>query len=155
LSKGGVSYHGSTLPIRLKCFITDAPARAFILNHRNYTSNRPCSKCKISGTRCEGRYIFRGVIHSLHTDEEYTTVLDEDHHKDGKSPLSMLPIGMVSQVPFEHASRMSGRYEKVVICMGIRKIFKIFKIVCKSYYRYRHSIGDICSLLSIRFCKTS
>jgi len=49
----------------LKCFIADAPARAFILNHRSHTSNRPCSKCKISGTRCEGRYTFRGVVHSL------------------------------------------------------------------------------------------
>jgi len=28
---------------------------------------------------------FRGIAHSLRTDEEYTTVLDEDHHKDGKS----------------------------------------------------------------------
>jgi len=31
LSKGGISYHGSTLPIRLKCFIADAPARVFLI----------------------------------------------------------------------------------------------------------------------------
>jgi len=93
-------------------YIADAPARAFILNHRGHTSNRPCSKCEISGIRCKGRYIFRGVAHSLRTDEEYTTVLDEDHHKDGKSPLSMLLVGMVSQVPFEYMH---------LVCLGVMK----------------------------------
>lgn len=78
MSNGGVFYHGNKFPLYLKSFIADAPARAFILNHRSHTSNQPCSKCKISGMRHEGHYIFLGVNHTLRTDEEYVTCLDDD-----------------------------------------------------------------------------
>ncbi|EFN72436.1 hypothetical protein EAG_00086, partial [Camponotus floridanus] len=80
----------------------DAPARAFILNHRGHMSSHPYSKCKISGVTCEGRNIYCDVNHSLRTNEEYIRCLDEDHHKDDKSSLSILLIGMVCQVPFEY-----------------------------------------------------
>lgn len=73
----------------MRCFIADALARAFILHHRSHTSYQPCSKCKISGVLCEGRYVFCDITHPLRTDEEYMTLLDDDHHKDGKSPLSL------------------------------------------------------------------
>lgn len=99
------------MPIRLRCFIADAPARAFILNHRGHTSSNPCSKCKISGTLVQGCYVFHSVNHIIRTDEEYITCLDEDHHK-GTSLLSLLPISMVSQVPFEYMH---------LVCLGIMK----------------------------------
>lgn len=81
-----------------------------IIDH--HMSSHPCSKCKISGVICEGRNNFYGINHSLRTNEEYVTCLDDDHHKDGKSPLSVLPIGMVSQVPFEYMH---------LVCLGVVK----------------------------------
>ncbi|XP_070169777.1 uncharacterized protein [Polyergus mexicanus] len=112
MSNGGINLHGNKVPIRLRCFIADAPARAFILNHRGHTSSQPCSKCKVSGTRSEARYVFNDVNHPLRTDEEYIRCVDGDHHKEGKSPLSMVPIGMVSQVPFEYMH---------LVCLGVMK----------------------------------
>lgn len=56
---GGIIFHGNKVPIRLRGFIADAPARTFILNHRSHVSSHPCSKCKVSGIHCEGRYIFK------------------------------------------------------------------------------------------------
>lgn len=109
---GGVNFQDNKIPVCLRCFIADAPARAFVLNHRGHTSSQPCSKCKVSGIRCEGRYVFNSIGHSLRTDEEYITRLDEDHHKEGISPLSMLPIKMVSQVPFEYMH---------LVCLGVMK----------------------------------
>lgn len=109
---GDITFRGKQLPIRLRCFIVDAPARAFILNHRSHMSNHPYSKCKISGVICEGRYIFCGVNHSLRTNQEYIKCLDDYHHKDGKSPLLLLPIGMVSQVLFEYMH---------LVCLGVVK----------------------------------
>ncbi|XP_076766660.1 uncharacterized protein LOC143433258 [Xylocopa sonorina] len=109
---GGVSYQGKIFPLSVRCFIADAPARAFILNHRGHTSYRPCSKCKISGIRQKGRYVFTGVHHSLRNDEMYVRCLDEDHHKEGRSPLSLIAFGMVSQVPFEYMH---------LVCLGVMK----------------------------------
>jgi len=84
-----------------RCFIADAPARAFILNHKGHMSFSPCSKCKITGDRVDNRTVFLGVNHSSWNDIEYIRRDDDHHHKDGESPLSHLWIGMVSQVPFE------------------------------------------------------
>jgi len=65
ISNGGINFCGNKIPIKLRCFIADAPARAFILNHRGHMSFRACSKCKVSGTQIEGRCIFNGINHSL------------------------------------------------------------------------------------------
>ncbi|XP_072755742.1 uncharacterized protein [Anoplolepis gracilipes] len=102
-------------------------ARAFIFNHKGHTSRNPCSKCKISGIRCEDRLTFGGINHSLRTDEEYSRYIDEDHHKEnGKSPLSMLPIGMVSQIPFEYMH---------LVCLGVvKKLLSAW--VCGKYTRF-------------------
>lgn len=125
ISNGGIDFGGNKIAIRLRCFIADAPARAFILNHRGHTSGKPCSKCKVSGLRYEDRYTFGGINHPIRTNEEYINCIDEDHHKDGKSPLSMLPIGMVSQVPFEYMH---------LVCLGVMKKF-LSAWICGKYTR--------------------
>jgi len=84
-----------------RCFIADAPARAFILNHKGHVSFSPCSKCKVTGDRVDNRTVFLGVNHSSRNDIEYIRRDDNDHHKDGENPLSHLWIGMMSQVAFE------------------------------------------------------
>ncbi|XP_025152434.1 uncharacterized protein LOC112588101 [Harpegnathos saltator] len=94
LSNGGINFNGNKVPIQLKSFIADAPARAFVLNHVGHISSQPCSKCKVSGTQCERRNVFHGINHSLRNDDEYIRCVDEDHHKEGTSPLSLLPIEM-------------------------------------------------------------
>ncbi|KAL6421441.1 hypothetical protein ACFW04_013896 [Cataglyphis niger] len=86
------------LSIRRRCFITDTPARTFILNHTSHLSCHLCFKCKVCGIRCERRYIFSGSDHSLRTDEEYVRGLGEDHHKEDTSPLSLLLIGIFYEV---------------------------------------------------------
>jgi len=147
MSNGGINFHGNKVPIRLRCFVADAPARAYILNHRGHTSCNPCSKCKVSGTCYEGHYIFNGINHSLRTDEEYNRCLDEEHHRDN-SPLSMLLIGMVSQVPFEYMH---------LVCLGVtRKPLSAW--VHRKYSRlsklFGRAISVLCSRLNVlkKYC---
>ena len=112
MSNGGINFHASKLPIRLRCFIADAPARAFVLNHSGHMSQSPCSKCMVFGTLNGNHYSFDGIDHSPRTDEEYPKRLHENHHKEGPSPLASLPIGIVTQVPFEYMH---------LVCLGVMK----------------------------------
>ncbi|XP_067205232.1 uncharacterized protein [Linepithema humile] len=89
----------------------DAPARAWLLNHYGHTSRHACGKCWVVGIRYEQRMIFLGTNHRLRTNEEYVRMTDYDHHK-GISPLSRLPMGMVTQVPVEYMH---------LVCIGIVK----------------------------------
>lgn len=102
--EGGIYIRNKLLRSSVRCFIADAPARAFILNHYGHISSNPCSKCKVEGERCtvpgfQGTMIFQGTEHELRTDYNYQNVMDEDYQKGG-SPLSPL-LGFTMRVPFE------------------------------------------------------
>ena len=71
MPNGGIIFHAIKLPIRLRWFIADAPARAFVLNHFGHMSQYPCSKCMVFGTLHGKHYAFDGIDHSPRTDEEY------------------------------------------------------------------------------------
>lgn len=133
ISSGGINFHGKRIPLRFRCFIADAPARAFILNHRSHTSSHPCSKCKVPGTRSKGRYVFNDVNHRLRTDEKYIRCFDEEHHKRGTSPLSNLPISMVSQIPFEYMHLVC-LGEKTFVYMDIWQILSPVKVIRYIYF---------------------
>jgi len=65
--------------------------------------------------------------------------LDEDHHK-GTSPLSMLPIGMVSQVPFEYMH---------LVCLGVMK--KLLSAwICGKYSQLSKLSARSISIISSR-----
>lgn len=102
--EGGIIIRNQRLPLTIRCFIADAPARAFSLNHFGHSSANACSKCKVEGHRCNtpgfgGTMVFLDTEHELRTDIDYQNLLDEDHHK-GRSPLSPI-LPLVTRVPFE------------------------------------------------------
>lgn len=86
LTNGGILYENRRIPIVLRCFIADAPARAMILNHKYPTGYNSCSKCDPAG--------------NPRTDEDYRSQKDEEHHH-GPSAIETLPIDLVQQVTFD------------------------------------------------------
>ncbi|XP_074115315.1 uncharacterized protein LOC141537983 [Cotesia typhae] len=111
LKKGGIEYKKRKIPIELRCFIADAPARSSVLNHRGHTSKFPCSKCCVEGSYSAGSNRFPGVNHKSRTDADYRVLKDVDHH-EGKSALDELPIDLVHQVPFDYMH---------LVCLGVMK----------------------------------
>lgn len=109
--EGGIIFKDRKFSIKLRCFIADAPARAFILGHKSHRSSCPCSKCTIHGFTI-GRYmVLRGIQHRPRTNEDYRRQIDEEHHKCS-SPLSHLPFDMVKDVVFEYMH---------MCCLGVMK----------------------------------
>lgn len=103
LENGGVEFCGIKIPIWLRCFIGDAPARAFVLGHFGHTSRYPCSRCKVLGEYIRrGVMVFRGINHEARTDAEYSLRTDGEHHKEGRCPIGRLPMDFAVQTVFEY-----------------------------------------------------
>uniref|UniRef100_A0ABD2WZP5 Uncharacterized protein n=1 Tax=Trichogramma kaykai TaxID=54128 RepID=A0ABD2WZP5_9HYME len=116
IEKGGVNFNGKVFPISLRCFIADAPARAFIVGHLGHNGRIPCSKCWIIGEyiRDSRVMVYRGTELTLRTNEEYRNKIDGEHHKEGVGALDRLPLQFVDQVVFEYMH---------LACMGVMKKF--------------------------------
>lgn len=92
--------NGFIIHIQLRCFIADAPARAFILNHVGHNARSPCSKCTIQGQYIGHRMVFLGTKYISRSDEKYRSLTYKNHNL-GETSLSQLLDNLIHQVPFE------------------------------------------------------
>jgi hypothetical protein len=89
------------LRVKLHSFVCDAPARSFVKCVKSHSGYSSCEKCDQHGDWA-GKVVFTCVSGNLRTDEQFSNKVDEDHHLPGKiSPLTSLPVGMVSQFPLD------------------------------------------------------
>lgn len=95
-----MKFNNFIIPIHLRCFIADAPARAFILNHVGHNAVSPCSKCTIQGQNIGHRMVFLGTKFISRSDEKYRLLAYKNHNL-GETPLSQLLPNLIHQVPFE------------------------------------------------------
>ncbi|XP_036144963.1 uncharacterized protein LOC114254351 [Monomorium pharaonis] len=120
----GIIFNGKKLTFKLRCFIADAIARAFVLGHQGPKSQAPCSKCWLSGINIrQGVIVFSGVDHRLRTNEEYIMCLDGEHHKEEECSIVRLSIDLVNQSVF---------YYMHLICLGVME--KIFLAIVDGKY---------------------
>lgn len=127
IQNGGVSINDRKISLRIRCFIADASARALILNHRGHTSSTPCSKCKVDGFRASNRMVFNEFDSPLRTDFEYKMCIDTEHH-NGESPLSVLPMGLVSNVSFEYMHLVLLEVTKKLIIAWLEGKYAVSKL---------------------------
>ncbi|EZA55734.1 hypothetical protein X777_04153 [Ooceraea biroi] len=88
LNRGGIVFRNQLQLIKLRCFLADSPARAFVLGHRGHGSLFPCSKCWIRGNWLRrGVVAYRDIRHRPRTDKEHRQHIDGEHHTDSDSVL--------------------------------------------------------------------
>lgn len=112
LQDNGLLFNGKLFKFALSAVICDAPARAFIKNVKGHTSYNACERCTQSGT-WNGKMTFPKLDAAKRTDSSFNDMEDADHHS-GKSPLSDLGIGMVSQFVLDYMH---------LICLGVVRRF--------------------------------
>lgn len=135
--EGELSFLDKKLPVQIRCFVGDAPARAFVLGHKSHRSLVPCSKCKIKG-RSIGRHIILDDMHSTpRHHEEYVRRVDEDHH-NFSSPLSEIPnFDIVKDVVFDYMH---------LCCLGVMKKILTLLIIGKPIKKVKLCANDIDTL---------
>ncbi|KAB0805340.1 hypothetical protein PPYR_02310 [Photinus pyralis] len=143
LQQNGFLYNGIDYQVKTRCFICDAPARAFlkcIKSHGGYSS---CEKCTDPGKYLgPGRVILENVNAELRTDESFRLQKDSDHHKEEITPLLQLNIGLVTSFPIDYMHN---------VCLGVTR--KIINCWISGKYKTRLSFRQIANL-SERMLKT-
>lgn len=98
LMANGIQFNESVYRVKIRNFILDAPARAFIKCIRGHMSRKACEKCHVTGVRYKNREVFLDHDAVLRNDEEFRLKIDAAHHiAEITSPLEEIGIGMVSQ----------------------------------------------------------
>lgn len=111
LEKDGVKFMGKTYGIKIRCFICDAPAKAFIKCVKGHTGFYGCDKCVQKGARINRVQVFPETDACLRTNNSFRTQENPDHHKD-ETPLLGLKIDLISTFPHDYMH---------LVCLGIMR----------------------------------
>lgn len=90
-------------PMKIRAYICDAPARAFLTGTFSHLANIGCNKCDQHCVKICGKRTFLTTRGNIRTDESFRNRVQVEHHKPifvaVPSFLETLGTGMVSQVP--------------------------------------------------------
>lgn len=107
----GFLFENKLYTVKVHSFICDVPARAYIKCIKSHGGYSFCDKCVETGEYVQNRIIYKSVSASRRTDLDFQLFIDEDHHT-GISPLSKLPIGLVTSFPIDYMH---------AICLGVMR----------------------------------
>lgn len=113
----GIWHNGRQILIKVGSFVCDAPARAFLKNIKGHNGYSGCDKCVQVG-EWQGKMVFPEVNAKLRTDEDFNSMVDEDHHLNQTlSPLASV-VKMVTMFPSDYMHSC---------CLGVtRKLLNIW-----------------------------
>lgn len=101
LQENGVEFIDKTYGIRIRCFICDAPAKAFVKCIKGHTGYYGCDKCVQKGVRVDRVQTFPEIDASPRTNISFRSQENPDHHKD-KTPLLDLDVDLISSFPHDY-----------------------------------------------------
>ena len=135
LCSEGLTTESGTISIRVRNFICDAPARAFVCAIKNHTGYFGCGKCEVKGKYVENRVVFLKTDILLRTNQSFRDKTQPRHHI-GETPLTNLEIDLVDDFPYEYMH---------LVCLGVtKKLLKLWTEGKRLGYRlHRRSIAEI------------
>ncbi|XP_060859445.1 uncharacterized protein LOC132936702, partial [Metopolophium dirhodum] len=111
LFSNGIHINGKKFLFSIGQIICDAPAKAFLLNVKQFNAYHSCNSCIEEGTYSNKRVCFLGINAPLRTNKSFRLKSDEHYHK-GLCPFEELPIDITSVVVLEYMHN---------VCLGIMK----------------------------------
>lgn len=96
LNAEGITYKSVHYEVHIRCYVCDAPARAYMKCIKGHAGHSSCERCVCEGEYISHRMVFEPRVSALRTEESFRDQTDEDH-QHGVSPLSVLGTHFVSQ----------------------------------------------------------
>lgn len=116
----GVKVNDKNYIIKVKAFVCDAPARAFVKGIVGHNAYNGCEKCCISGDWNDKAHhvVYNESDCTLRTDATFRQRVHEEHHKL-TSPIEELPIDVINTFPLDYMHLVLLGVQKKMLKMWI------------------------------------
>lgn len=94
LQNDGISISDRNFQVKIKCFIYDTPARAFLKCTIGHTGFNACERCTVQGYKEGATTIFPIVYSAERTDASFRGTTQPTHHNDVTALLRILAISI-------------------------------------------------------------
>ncbi|XP_026830024.1 uncharacterized protein LOC113563100 [Ooceraea biroi] len=121
----GIDINEIKYKVVVKCFVCDAPARAYVKCIIGHSGCHGCERCIQKG-KSVGRITFPEISAPLRTDESFACYVDQKHHHD-ISPLTDIGILMVSEFSLDYMH---------LVCLGVMRRLLLKWIKQKREYQF-------------------
>lgn len=112
LENEGILHDSIKYNVRIRCILADAPARSFLKNIKGHTGYYGCERCFSKGSHINKKLHYSISCGSiLYNDQSFKNQTYTLHHQ-GKTPLTDLQLGAVSQIPLDYMH---------LVCLGVTK----------------------------------
>ena len=122
LKISGIEHNGKVLPVSIKAFVCDAPARSFLKYIKGHGGYHSCKRCLVDG-EYDGRVVFTEVDHQMQSDEQFKEYVYLNHsvgtnnvccepHQLGRTPLVDYGILCVKEFVIDYMH---------CVCLGVMK----------------------------------
>lgn len=127
LTENGIKIKNKEIKLRIRAFICDAPAKAFLCGIVGHTSVHGCSKCVQVGKKINNVLTYSSEASQLITDQDFSDRKYLNHHQKffytKKTPLENVNVKMISQVPLDDMHLVDlGVMRKILVRMLHNKI---------------------------------
>ncbi|XP_036146886.1 uncharacterized protein LOC118644169 isoform X2 [Monomorium pharaonis] len=151
LQENGFEFNETIYPFRVRNYVLDAPARAFVKYCIGHGGTFACEKCCVRGCRYRSREIFIDMNANLRSDESYNVRENPEHHT-GVSPLERIGTGMVSQLRYVRYDTLAKEnIPATVFNESQKKQFKAtcIKLISDNKFSPTKNLGEASSLYKI------
>jgi hypothetical protein len=137
ISRTGIVFGHTLLQVRIKAFICDAPARAFLKCCKGHTGYNSCERCTLRGEYKHNRVVLLGSS-ELRTDTGFSSGVYADH-QTGVSPLQYSSVKCVKEFCLDYMH---------LVCLGtVKRLLHFLKQGPKECKLSHRQISDISSSL--------
>ena len=111
LEQVGLNFKGKVYNVKIRCFICDAPAKAYIKGIKGHTGYYGCDKCIQTGIRVNRVQTFPETDACRRTNDSFRLKENPEHHKY-ETPLLNLNIDLIKAFPHDYMH---------LVCLGVMR----------------------------------
>ena len=111
LEKNGINFKGKIYGVKIRSFICDAPAKAFVKGIKEHIGYYGCDKCSQVGVYVNQVLTFPEIDAPERTKVSFRSKLNPEHHRC-ETPLLDLNIDLVKAFPHDYMH---------LVCLGVTR----------------------------------